>query len=313
MNYQMVVFTNPELQMIDSKGASKIAYGAMFLVVVLWGLSWPFGRKVATEELGSVPFTAAFIRFSFALPLLFIAVRLIDGELTIPRGFITRIAILGVFQISIYNFFFLSGLRYTSGSDAVLIINAGITSISIFLASKIYKDEQITIRRFIGVIIAIFGVSIIFFLAPDQNVSNRLLGNLLIIGASISWSVYTVYSRPIYKKIPPLTFQLWATIFGWVLLGLLSGLEQIRTPTSSITFGSLWRLAYLGIFAAAFANTLYSISVKHIGPSRTSVFVNLAPLFGILFSVLLLEEVFSIWYLVSFGIIFTGIFIVNKS
>ncbi len=313
MNYRMVLLTNPELQTNGLGETSKIAYGAMFLVVLLWGLSWPFGRKVATEELGSVPFTAAFIRFSFALPLLLIAVRLIDGEITIPRGFITKIAVLGVFQISIYNFFFLSGLRYTSGSDAVLIINAGITSISIFLASKIYKDEQFTSQRFFGVIIAIFGVSIIFFLAPDQNVSNRLLGNLLIFCASISWSIYTVYSRPIYKKIPPLTFQLWATVFGWLLLGLLSGIEQKRTPTSSITFGSIWRLAYLGIFAAAFANTLYSISVKHIGPSRTSVFVNLAPLFGVLFSVLLIGEVFSIWYIVSFGIIFTGIYFVNKS
>lgn len=309
----MEEFTNPKLTVEDTNWASKSAYGAMFLVVLLWGLSWPFGRKVATEELGSVPFTAAFIRFSFALPVLFIAVKLIDGEIKVPRGSLKKIAILGVFQISIYNFFFLSGLRFTSGSDAVLIINAGITTISIFLASKVYDDENFTTQRFIGVTIAVLGVSIIFFLAPDQNVANRLLGNLLIFGASISWSIYTVYSRPIYKKIPPLTFQLWATVFGWLILGLLSIVEQTRNPTSFISVGSLWRLAYLGIFAAAFANTLYSLSVKHIGPSRTSVFVNLAPLFGVLFSVLLIDEVFSIWYIVSFGVIFTGIYIVNRS
>lgn len=297
----------------DPNWGAKIAYVAMFLVVLLWGLSWPFGRKVATEELGPVPFTAAFIRFSFALPILFIAVRLIDGEIKIPRGSLRKIGILGVFQISVYNFFFLSGLRYTSGSDAVLIINAGITSISVFFASRVYVEEKITLQRFIGVAIAIFGVLIVFFLAPDQDVTNRLLGNLLIFGAAVSWSVYTVYSKPIYEKIPPLTFQLWATIFGWILLGLLAGIEQTRNPTSSVSFGSTWRLAYLGIFAAAIANTLYSLSVKHIGPSRTSVFVNLAPLFGILFSVLLIDEVFSIWYLVSFGIIFSGIFIVNRS
>ncbi|MCE7733691.1 MAG: DMT family transporter [Candidatus Heimdallarchaeota archaeon] len=309
----MEEFSNPKQIVEDTNWASKIAYGAMFLVVLLWGLSWPFGRKVATEELGKVPFTAAFIRFSFALPVLFVAVKLIDGEIKLPRGYLRKIAILGVFQISIYNFFFLSGLRFTSGSDAVLIINAGITTISIFLASKVYDDEKFTTQRLVGVVIAVLGVSIVFFLAPDQNVTNRLLGNLLIFGASISWSIYTVYSRPIYEKIPPLTFQLWATFFGWLLLGLVSIIEQTRNPTSFVSFGSLWRLAYLGIFAAALANTLFSLSVKHIGPSRTSVFVNLAPLFGVLFSVLLIDEVFSIWYIVSFGVIFTGIYVVNKS
>ncbi|MHA2276241.1 MAG: EamA family transporter, partial [Candidatus Kariarchaeaceae archaeon] len=89
--------------------------------------------------------------------------------------------------------------------------------------------------------------------------------------------------------------------------------EQIRTPTNDITFNTTWRLAYLGIFAAALANTFYSLSVKHIGPSRTSIFVNLAPLFGVLFSVLLIDEIFSIWYIVSFFIIFSGIYVVNNS
>ena len=42
----------------------------MLTVSVLWGVAWPVGRLLATDLL-DFPFTVMFLRYSFAIPILF--------------------------------------------------------------------------------------------------------------------------------------------------------------------------------------------------------------------------------------------------
>jgi drug/metabolite transporter (DMT)-like permease len=285
----------------------------MFFVAMFWGLNWPVGRKVAIAELGPVPFTAAFLRFTIAIPFLFLAAKLIERppSFRLERHLIKPVFILGILQVSLHNFFFLSGLRYTSGSDGVLIINGGITVFTALFAAKVYSDEKLTRNKILGMAVAIFGVTIIFLFSPNTDVENRILGNLLILCTAIVWSSYTVFSRPYHKQISPFHFQFWASFFGWIILAFLALSEQVRKPTTHISSATWWNLTYMGVFAAAIAYTLFNISVKHIGPSRTSIFINLVPMFGIIFSVILIGEAFSVWYVLAFLIILLGIYIVE--
>ncbi|MCE7733744.1 MAG: DMT family transporter [Candidatus Heimdallarchaeota archaeon] len=135
----------------------KIAYVAMFLVAFLWGLSWPIGRTIATAELGPVPFTSAFIRFGLAIPILLIAVKVIEKpkSIKLPKSMIKPVILLGIMQVSLHNFLLLTSLRYTSGSDGVLIINGGITVFTVLLTPLVYSDEKITANKLIGMIVAI--------------------------------------------------------------------------------------------------------------------------------------------------------------
>lgn len=135
----------------------NIAYVAMFLVAILWGLSWPSGRIIATSELGPVPFTSAFIRFGLAIPFLLLAVKVLEKpqSIKLPKNMIKPVMILGIMQVSLHNFLLLTSLRYTSGSDGVLIINGGITVFTVLLAPLVYSDEKITANKLIGMIVAI--------------------------------------------------------------------------------------------------------------------------------------------------------------
>jgi drug/metabolite transporter (DMT)-like permease len=250
---------------------------------------------------------------TFAIPFLYITAKLIDKKLVFPKHLIKQIAVMGLFQIAFHNFFFLSGLRFTSGSDGVLIINAGIASIAPIIAHQVYQDERLTTARILGILISLVGVFLVFIASPNVDVENRILGNILILGASMSWAIYTVFSRGILKEVPPLTYQLWASLFGWMFLAAFVIGEQINSRSPTILLGTWWRLAYLGVFAAAIAYSLYNISIKHLGPTRTAVFVNFAPLFGIIFSIIFADEVFSIIYPIAFIVIFMGIYMVNKN
>ena len=68
-------------------------------------------------------------------------------------------------------------------------------------------------------------------------------------------------------------------------LGLISLSEQPWEQT--YTQPGIFGLVYLGVFAAAIANTLFSSGIQKIGPTQTAIFVNMVPVVGVLSSVLL--------------------------
>ncbi len=295
--------------MAFSESDELIAYGSLTAVAMIWGLSWPAGRFLALE-FGSKVLTAAFIRFTFVVPFLFIFAKLFTGTIKVEKKLHKSLILFGLLQISLYNFFYLTGLRFTSASDASLVIaiNPLLTAI---ISSFLYADEKLTLRKVLGFLIAFAGEFLIFMFSPNSNVENRILGNVVIFLAALVWATYSSFSRPIYQKIPPLRFQAWASFYGWLALGIFALVEKPWTVSPSSTSWAI--LAYLGILSAALANTIFSFGIKKIGPSRTSIFVNMVPLFGITFSFFLLDEEFSYWYLVAFVLVVTGINLVTRS
>ena len=189
----------------------------------------------------------------------------------------------------------------------MIAINPLLTAI---IASFLYADERLTLKKVAGFIIAFLGEFLIFRFSPNYDVENRVLGNLIIFLAALVWATYSSFSRPIYQKVHPLRFQAWVTLYGWIVLGFFTLLED---PWDVKPSNAAWGiLLYLGILSAAVANTVFSVGIKRIGPSRTSIFVNMVPLFGIVASVFLLGENFSVWYLVSFVLIVAGITLVTR-
>ncbi len=210
--------------MTEYQHSSTSAYLGLTIVAAIWGGSWTAGRLIAIE-FGPKILTAAFLRFSFAIPVLFIFAKLMTDSISVPKYLHKHLAIFGLLQISLYNFFYLSGLRFTSASDASLVIaiNPILTAI---IASFLYADEKMTMQKLAGLLLAFVGEALIFMFSPNYDVENRLLGNTIIFLAALVWAVYSSYSRPIYEVVPPLRFQAWATLYGWVALGFLSSFEE---------------------------------------------------------------------------------------
>ncbi len=59
---------------------------------------------------------------------------------------------------------------------------------------------------------------------------------------------------------------------------------------SAITLEAWLSLAYLGIMGTTLGFVWYADGISQIGATRTAIFNNLVPVFGVLLSVLLLNE-----------------------
>ena len=135
--------------------------------------------------------------------------------------------------------------------------------------------------------------------------------------AAVVWAIFTVFSKPVLKEVRPLIFTAWATLYGWFFLLILALFVDIEyfnlSAMQSIDFNIYLSLIYLGILAGAFGNIVFNTTIKKIGSTNTAIFVNLVPVFGLLFSAILLSENFSLWYIVSFIMIVIGVYLVNKN
>lgn len=297
------------VEMTDEQNLQvRLTYILMLSVIFFWGVSWPIGRIVA---LNLPPLTAAFYRFTIAVPFFFIAAILIEKNIKVPRHLHLQVGILGLLQVTLYNFFFLSGLRYTSASDAVLIIAVNPTLTAI-IASQVILEEKFSRKKIIGLAVAFSGVLVVVLQSPNTAVENRLLGNVTIFFAALTWATFTVFAKPVLKQVKPLTFSAWAAFYGWIALMLLSFTEG-RPWDVKFEAKVFYSLIYLALAAAVYGNIIYNHGVKSIGASRSSIFVNLVPVFGVISSVIILpEEKFSYWYLVALFLILLGVYIVNK-
>ena len=107
--------------------------------------------------------------------------------------------------------------------------------------------------------------------------SATLRGDLLMIGAAATWSVYTVGSRRLidrYGSLPVTAWTLWIGSAGLVLMGIPALLETPLRQVSAFTWGGV---AYSGVLAIGLAYLLWYRGVQRIGNSRTAVYSNLTP------------------------------------
>jgi len=72
-------------------------------------------------------------------------------------------------------------------------------------------------------------------------------------------------------------------------------------------------VAYMSIFASVIGYLVQQMSIKEIGPSKTSIFINLVPIFSIILSVAILGESVSVIKLFTALLIITGVYICQRN
>jgi drug/metabolite transporter (DMT)-like permease len=293
--------------------ANYIVYSQLILTMLIWGAAWPVGRLLA-EGLPTV--SIAVIRYLIVVPVLFLILRLREGKIHIQREWIPTLVLLGLFSTTLYQIFFLYGVKYAAASDDSIVIGAAPVMIGVL--ASFYTQERLTRWKILGLLVGLSGVVLIGFLSPNSQVLNRPLGLTLVFFGALSYALYTILLRRFVKKtnsnpdgvhVTSLSINSWMAVFGLVFLAPFSLVEQ---PWNSTWDTNSWiGILYLALLSTIVGYYLYIEGVTKIGAGRASVFSNLVPFFGVLTSALILKEAVSIWTVVSLLLILTGVYLVN--
>lgn len=292
----------------------RSAYVKLVLCALFWGATFIAGR-IAVQAMP--PLTVATGRFVLAsLLLLVIAYRVEGGlpKLSYKQLWVTLL--LGLTGVAIYNVFFFGALeRMPAGKTALLVALSPImTAVTVALILK----EKLGPYRWGGIALALTGTLTIVTKGDILGATQGLLqsfgwGELLMLGAIISWVSYTVISRFALRGLSPIAATTYASLWGALVLGLAAFSEIDTLRPEMLSWSNFFTIFYLGSFGSAIAFIWYNEGVKMIGPARTVVFTNLVPVFGLLLSYLILDEPIYVSMVIGGAIVIAGVTLTNQA
>ena len=285
----------------------------MLTVSVLWGVAWPVGRLLATDLL-ELPFTVMFLRYSFAVPILFVWMWIKEGNV-VPRAEDRKALVIMAFtSVFLYQIGYMFGMQKTAASDASLVI--GFNPIFVAILSVFALSHKLTTKSMSGIFLSFTGILLIFIASPNVDIplEERLIGNSLIMFGAFTYAIYIIVMRQYVLndedgQLSSLSLITWVSLIGWIFF---IPFVLAESPWDRSWNNDEWLLiGYLGILSTALSYVFFAIGVEVIGANRASSFVNVVPIFGILSSWLWINEELGWIQLVSFAFIYFGVRMVN--
>jgi len=285
----------------------------LVMVAALWGGTFIAGRILAQ----SLPLmTAAFGRFFVASILLVIVAVKIEGKLPrLNREQILLTAVLGFTGIFLYNICFFGALARLPAGRTSLVVS--LTPIVTAILAGLIFSERLGARRWVGIVVALIGAIVVItrgdLIGGITDISQSIgLGELMMLGAVFSWATYTLISRKVLETLSPIVAGTYGTLWGYVFLSI-GAVGEFKDIDWMLLDWRVWTsVFYLGAFGTVLAFIWYYQGIQTVGPSRTAIFTNLVPAFGVLFSAVILSEPILISMVIGGLIAVLGVSLVNK-
>lgn len=285
-------------------------YIKLCLAMLFWGGTFVAGRLVS-QEVG--PYTAAFIRFLtaslFLMPLL--AYRE-SGFPKLDSRQMLAVLLLGLTGVFAYNLLFFSGLRTVEAGRAALIVAANPAFIALF--SALFFEERFGLMKSAGFVISILGgVVVISRGHPAALLEGEIgAGEWMLVGCVFSWVAYTLIGKRVLHGLSPLAAVTYSCMVGAMLLSMPAYDEGLFQSLADLSLLSAFNLFYLAFFGTVLGFVWFYGGIKGIGPARAGLFINLVPVSGVSFGIILLGETPSVSLATGAVLVITGLYIANR-
>jgi drug/metabolite transporter (DMT)-like permease len=185
----------------------------------------------------------------------------------------------------------------------------------IYLGAVIFFGEKLTLTRCLGVLISAFGTAYVITMGrPLSAFSGGLgAGDIIMLGCPLSWTAYSLIGRVVLKRISPLDANTWSVLAAVILILVTMPITHEPIGQAAIYSLKTWTtLAFLGLGGTALGFTLFYMGISNIGPHRAAAYINLVPVFGILYGWLMFRETPDSSLIIGLIMILAGLRLVQK-
>jgi drug/metabolite transporter (DMT)-like permease len=246
------------------------------------------------------------MRFAIASVVLLVACAITRTPLPLHRW--RPIVAAAAFGVVGFNTLAFLGLTLTPASDSALIIPTMIPLATAVFATLIH--EPLTRRKLFG--FAVASVGAVLVIAGGQQAGtgpsgDRLLGDLLELGAAIGWAASLVVGAIVLRKVAVLGYVTLMVVIGTALLLPLGAWQQMYRDVPSWTVETWLAAGFLGVFSTAVAYVLFLWAVHRFGASLAAMVTYLTPVGTLLLAFLILSERPLLLQLVGGAVIVIGV------
>lgn len=291
-----------------------LTLSVLLICTILWGITFPM-FYVLFQEWDFPPILFATLRMMVMTPFLlgFLFISFGPGKVWgTLKQFKWTLFFFGLTNACLSNIFQNFGMTMTSPAITSIIQASG--PIFVILLALLFLKEGLNRFKVIGIILAMVGsVFLVTGMGFDIPLGS-LIGNLLVFGSAISYAVSTIIAKGLMKKVSPLMFvglgQIMAAIqLIPVSIGLhISGVEDI-----GVIAGMGWEffalLLFLSLGPGCVAIFAWYIIMSRMEVTRQVFFVYLVPIFGIIFSWIVVNDVLALDQFIFAAVIIAGVFV----
>ena len=299
------------------------AWTSAAVVILVWGMTFANTRALLGD------FSALEIlvgRFALAWAALW---------LVGPRRFVKKcrgderlFAAMGFCGVFFYQFLENCAIYYTNASNVAIFVSFG-PIVTAALARMFTKDRSLSAALLLGSLIAIVGVALVS-MNGVVNLHLRPLGDLMALGAMVSWGFYSLLIDKANERgyLPGFAIR---NAFGWSILMMLplcvwgvtetgycalDGSFSVTLDwTANVERFSNWlnwlNLGFLGLLASAASFAMWNYACKGLGVVRATIGLYLTPIVGVIFAALFLGERLTPMSALGGIVIIVGVAIAN--
>src|SRR5829696_915489 len=289
------------------KDRTALVTEASLLLAVLFLGTNPVAVKVAVSEVPALPFVAT--RFTLAGLVLLVIVLLVGLERPGGRDLLSMAGI-GLLGVGMNNVCFTFGVSMTTASDTALIYAAvPIWGILLGLALGL---ERPTRWGVVGMALAFLGVGVVVYGGLGGGGGTSIVGDLLVVVATMCWGSYAVLSLPLLRSYSALVVAGYTMLFGGLAALLLAVPGLLDVDWEAVSREAWGAVAYSTLLVAAFGFAAWQAGISRIGANRVLVYQYLITLVGVTAGVLLLGESLTINKILGGAVILLGVYLARR-
>ncbi len=284
----------------------------LWIACFLWAVSF-IATKVAVG--GAPPLTVVTLRLlisavCFALWFLATGQSLKFGG----RKTLWQLFLLSLWGTGLHYGLQTIGLQYTHASNASIYAVTG--PITITLIAAVFLGERISLRKALGIVVAILGVLWVMGIETLAafDLRGNLLGDLLVFASIAMWGVFTVYGKKLMSRMGALEVTATTTIIGAIWMLPVGWAEShYREFSISAVSPEVWAaIAFLGVTCSFLATLLYFMALQRTESQKVGIYLYTIPPMTYVVAALYLGESIGFNLLAGSALVMAGVYLTER-
>ncbi|MFZ4521929.1 MAG: DMT family transporter [Bacteroidales bacterium] len=285
------------------------AHLALLTTTFIFGFAYNIVKGLMPEMLS--PMQLIFIRLLGGMIIFWLFQRLFVPEKVEKKDLLT-LAICGMFGFALNQTLFYVGLNLSTPVDASLI--HVLNPIMVMVFASMILGEKVTWKKAGGVAMGASGVMILILYGHSLDFKgNHSLGNFLIFLNMVFYALYLVLIKPLIGKYHTTTILKWVSFFGFIFVFPLSVRDAMHIQFAAITLTGWLGMAYIIVLNTFVAYLLINFALKSLSTTVVSYYSYLQPVIAAAMSVTIGQDGITAPKAVAALLIFSGVYIVNRS
>jgi drug/metabolite transporter (DMT)-like permease len=218
---------------------------------------------------------------------------------------------LGLLFFGLFPVLFNASLIYTTAARGALALST-LPLLTMF-AGAVLKVEPLTVRRSVGVLIAMAGVAIALGTSLTTAPPGAWRGDLIMVAAAFCMALYNVWSRPFISRSGPVPFAALGMGVGAACLLAISvgtgGIAKLAVLNASQWIAS----GYLAVVCGTLIFFLWAFALGRTSPTLVAVSVAVNPVTAAMLAVPVLGEPVSANLIAGVVAVLAGIGVASSS